>query len=60
MKKGRKTIHHLRPKITMAVPGERVNATGLEGTPENVNIDSTGPPGGGGTAVYGLYRYVPL
>ena len=42
MKKGRKTIHHLRPKITMAVPGELVNATGLEGTPEYVNIDSTG------------------
>ena len=42
MKKGRKTIHHLRPKITTVVPGERVNATGLEGTPENVKIDSTG------------------
>lgn len=35
MKKGRKTIHHLRPKMTMAVPGESVNAAGLEGTPEN-------------------------
>ena len=42
MKKGRKTIHHLRPKITTVVPGERVNTTGLEGTPENVKIDSTG------------------
>ena len=41
MKKGRGTIHHLRPKIARAVPGERVKATALEGTPENVNIDST-------------------
>ena len=35
MKKGRKTIHHLRPKMTMVVPGESVNATGLERTLEN-------------------------
>ena len=34
MKKGRKTIHHLRPKMTMVVPGESVNAAGLEGTLE--------------------------
>ena len=39
MKKGRKTIHHLRPKIITVVPGELVNASGLEGTPENVNVD---------------------
>ena len=33
---------------------------GLHSGPLNFDVRSRGGGGGGGTAIYGLYRYVPL